>query len=210
MKLSVSTTSGNRKNYCKNIIFFVAALSLSSCANMTEQQRIYGEATGIGAGLGAGIGAVACHDSRAACAAGGGLLGGALGYAVGGWQANQIGQMDQQSGYREQTTSNLQQYNARMSGYNYQLGRQIAQYERDIRRGIRDVQGVKMNLATAQKERNDLQAVINRERQRGARSSNATERMNCQNQVRQLEGEIQKLDGSISNLRRIQSFMIGS
>lgn len=210
MKLSISLTSGNRRTYCKSIVFFMAALSLSSCANMTEQQRMYAEATGVGTGLGAGIGAAACKDNRAACAAGGGLLGGVMGYAVGGWQTNQIGKMGQQSGYREQKTSNLQQYNARMSGYNYQLGHQIAQYERDLRGGRRDMQGVRMNLATAQKERNELQAVINRERQRGTRVSSSTERRNCQNRVQKLEKEIEKLDGSIYNLRRIQAFIIGS
>ena len=64
-------------------------VTLSSCANMSESQRIYAEAVGIGAG----IGAVACqdNDNRAACAASGGVLGGALGYAIGSRQANQIG-----------------------------------------------------------------------------------------------------------------------
>lgn len=210
MKLSAKMSPKNRRSQYQNIIIFLVIFSLSACANMSKQQRMYAEATGIGAGAGAGIAAIACKDNRAACAAGGGVLGGALGYFIGDQQVNQIDRMGRQSGHIEQTTNNLQQYNARMSSYNYHLGQQTTQYEQNLRRGRRDVQGVRMNLATAQKERNELQAVINRERQRGTQVSNSTERRNCQNQVRQLEREIQKLDGSISNLRRIQSFMIGS
>ncbi len=51
---------------------------------------MYAEANGIGAGLGVGIGAVACKDDRAACAAGGGTIGGILGYFTGGYQVNDI------------------------------------------------------------------------------------------------------------------------
>ncbi|MCI5220230.1 MAG: hypothetical protein D3914_13835 [Candidatus Electrothrix sp. LOE2] len=167
---------------------------------------MYAEATGIGTGLGAGIGAVACSDNRAACAAGGGVIGGALGYFVGGQQANHIGQMDQKNFHTEKVTNSLQQQNARISGYNHQLGRQIAQYEQDIRRGRHDREGVKMNLITAQNERNKLQSVVAGERRRMARISDSNQRRSCENQLRQLEGEIQKLDGSI---RRLQSIGYG-
>ncbi|MCI5130234.1 MAG: hypothetical protein D3904_01640 [Candidatus Electrothrix sp. EH2] len=59
---------------------------LSAWANMSEQKRMYAEATG----LGAGIGAVACKDNRAACAVGGVVMGAGLGYIVGDRQANHI------------------------------------------------------------------------------------------------------------------------
>ena len=118
MKLSTRISPRNRVTYYKNIVFFIAVFSLSSCANMSEQQRMYAESMGIGAGAGAGIGAVACKDNRAACAAGGGLVGGALGYFIGGQQANHIGQMDQKNVHTEKVTNNLQQQNVRISGYN--------------------------------------------------------------------------------------------
>ncbi|MCI5219796.1 MAG: tetratricopeptide repeat protein [Candidatus Electrothrix sp. LOE2] len=191
----------------KNSTGFSLSSFLSSlcffCAKMPEQQRMYAEATGIGTGLGAGIGAVACSDNRAACAAGGGLLGGVTGYAVGGWQVNQIGQMDQQNDHRAATVNYLQQYNARMSSYNYQLGRQIAQYERNIRRNIHDREGVRMNLTTAQNERNKLQSVVTQGRQEIGRMSDPNQRRAYQSQLRQLEREVQKLDGSIRRLQNL-------
>ena len=206
MKLSTRLSPRNRVTYYKNIVFFIAVFSLSSCANMSEQQRMYAEATGIGTGLGAGIGAVACSDNRAACAAGGGVIGGALGYGIGIWQANDIGQRDQKNVHTEKVTNNLQQQNARISDYNYQLGRQISQYEQGIRRGRHDRKGVKMNLITAQNERNKLQSVVAGERRKMARMSNSDQRRSCQNQLRKLEREMQQLNRSISKLQSLNGY----
>lgn len=209
MNLSARKSSRNRLSNYKSIVFFLAAFSLSSCANMTEQQRMYAEATGIGAGAGAGIGAVACKDNRAACAAGGGLLGGALGYIVGNQQVNDIGQRDRQNVHRENVISGLQQQNAVMVNYNRRLKRDIEQYERDIHRNIdrRSIAGEE--LRKAQNAYNGLLSVLARERQAAQRTPNPNQRMAYENDLRKLEGEIQELDRSIRRLKNICYGRIG-
>ncbi|XCN74658.1 MAG: hypothetical protein Q3M24_07940 [Candidatus Electrothrix aestuarii] len=206
MKLPVGMASGTRGTYCKNIIFFVAAFSLSACANMSRQHRMYAEPMAISGGIGAGIGAAACKDNRAACAAGGGLLGLGVGAIIGNQHVNHIDQMDQSHLVRKQTINSLQQQIAVMVNYNRRLKRDIEQYERDIRRNI-DRRGVAgEELRKAQNAYNGLLSVLARERQAAQRTPNPNQRRIYQNQIGQLEGQIQELDHSIRRLKNITGY----
>lgn len=203
MKLSARKSSRNTFSQYKNVIVLLAIFSLSACANMSERQRMYAEPMGIGVGGGAAVGAAACKDNRLLGALIGGTVGGAAGYFVGNQHVNKISHMGQQSSYREQTISGLQQQIAVMVNYNDRLKRTTDQYQRDIKRKIDRRRAAGKELRKAQNAYNGLLSVLARERQAANRTSNPNQRRIYQNQLRQLEGEIQKLDRSIRRLNNI-------
>lgn len=205
MKLSARKSSRNTfsQSQYKNVIVLLAIFSLSACANMSERQKIYGEAAGTGAAVGAAGGAAIYEENRLLGAFIGGTVGTIAGYAVGDHQANKIARMGQQSSYREQTISGLQQQNAVMVKYNDRLKRTIDQYQRDINRRIDRRRAAGEELRKAQNAYNGLLSVLARERQAAAQTSNPNQRRIYQNQLRQLEEEIQKLDRSIRRLNNI-------
>lgn len=203
MKLLAKMSERNRGSQYKNIIVLLAIFSLSACANMTEQEKIYWQDMGIGAGGAAAAGTLLYKKDPLLGAVIGGGAGLAAGYGVARWQTNNINRIDRRSGQRKNVISGLQQQNAVMVRYNDRLRGTISQYERDIKRNIDRRRLAGEELRKAQNAYNDLLPVLARERQAAAQTPNPNQRRIYQNQLRQLEGEIQKLDRSIRRLKNI-------
>ncbi|MDU9049776.1 MAG: hypothetical protein Q3M30_13090 [Candidatus Electrothrix sp. Rat3] len=205
MNLSNRVSLRNVLHLRNTIVLLMAGAFLSSCANMPEGDRIRAEGAGIGGLIGAVGGAAACKDNRAACAAGFGAGGGLLGYIVGDSQANQIGQMDRQSNYREDLAYTLQQQHAGIAKYNYQLRGQVDQYERDIRKNIDRRRAVQEELRAAQNECNRLRYVVAEGHKKAARMSDPNQRMTCKKKLEEMKLQISDLNVSIRRLQDISN-----
>ncbi|MCI5118989.1 MAG: hypothetical protein D3913_13810 [Candidatus Electrothrix sp. LOE1_4_5] len=201
--------SKNRSSQYKNTIIFLAIFSLSACANMSEKQKISGQATGTGAAIGAASGAAVLEDNRLLGALLGGAVGGITGYVVGEQQVNHIDQKKQENIETENVTNSLQQETARISSYNYGLKQQIDQFERDRIRNIDRRGEARMHLKTAQDERKKLLSIAARERQKIHKMSNSTQRRLDQNQLQKLQEEINELNRSIRRLHSIGYGRVG-
>jgi outer membrane protein OmpA-like peptidoglycan-associated protein len=79
------------KKIVSNLVIFVSALTLLSCAGATKQERGRGTGAAVGAGLGAAVGQAIGRDTE------GTLIGAGIGAVLGGIAGDQIGAyMDRQ------------------------------------------------------------------------------------------------------------------
>jgi len=177
-------------------IISLSGLALLS-AGCTTEDRIGGQATGIGALIGAGAGALLAGDGdRGKGAAIGALLGGAGGAAVGNKQkANYRAEKAHTDALAAQVAG-VEKYNAEIAAYNEKLKEEIAaiEAEKDAARRLARAKAKRIEVSRKQAEVNRK---INAVRQMPAYQAKDA-------QISTLVLKEQKLQGAVNRLKKME------